>query len=589
MAAFTSKAAGPWSSSGQTTWNEAGVPGDGDTVTITHAITVDVNTVIGSGSATAMAFSAALTVAAGISLTLKGDVIHGNAPFTLNANAGLIFDCTSANRKWLMGTASNQSLCYFNIVGTLGNKGYITKIGSNFCWFDDGVNGDGTRSNTTGWDLLHYAMTGIGKSDGSMAIGLNDFGVHHIRARFGLIDGCATLFKNNPYSWDLAGNRDFRIEDNTFVNSMAGSKNVVFMGTNNGTGVVTCARNTFDKTPDFNMNQVTKDANVFRAGWTYLGRTGGLITGNLIVDPSSGALIIDANPTDNYWIAPSPYAGNPHCFNMADGLTSIGNVFENPNALAIDTGECHYYNTKSAIIRNCLAVPSVVDGYALGCMANIVNGDGEDTELTHNTIVGNAATLLFTEDTNDTGPICSVMKSNIVHASSIIAPNPARLFYDLKHGDNALNRTNMVVPSGATHNGKFNDEDFTDPNTSVVHHGYKGRFTLPTEPGANDVDADPQFYDSTRNFSSWAVHKGAALVGDSQAVKTAASLNLLQNDPSLIRTDLIPWVREGFRPTNEMYRDAGHDGVTIGAVEMAAPTGGGGTGRYATVFAGCVR
>ncbi|KKT14697.1 MAG: hypothetical protein UV94_C0008G0013 [Parcubacteria group bacterium GW2011_GWC1_43_30] len=44
-AAFTSKATGNWSASGQTTWNEAGVPGDGDTVSIAgaHTITIDQN------------------------------------------------------------------------------------------------------------------------------------------------------------------------------------------------------------------------------------------------------------------------------------------------------------------------------------------------------------------------------------------------------------------------------------------------------------------------------------------------------------------------------------------------------------------
>ena len=44
MASFTSKATGNWGSAGQTTWNEAGVPGVGDTATIQsgHTVTVDV-------------------------------------------------------------------------------------------------------------------------------------------------------------------------------------------------------------------------------------------------------------------------------------------------------------------------------------------------------------------------------------------------------------------------------------------------------------------------------------------------------------------------------------------------------------------
>ncbi len=48
MALFTSKAAGNWSASGQTTWTQVGVPGNGDTVSISHAIAVDVNTTVGA-------------------------------------------------------------------------------------------------------------------------------------------------------------------------------------------------------------------------------------------------------------------------------------------------------------------------------------------------------------------------------------------------------------------------------------------------------------------------------------------------------------------------------------------------------------
>src|SRR5687767_826085 len=99
MAAFTSKAAGAWATSGQVVWNEPGIPGDGDTVNITHVIAITSSVVIGTGAAiNAITFSGDLTVAAAVSLTVKGNVLQGNAPFTLNQNSGLIFDCTAANR-----------------------------------------------------------------------------------------------------------------------------------------------------------------------------------------------------------------------------------------------------------------------------------------------------------------------------------------------------------------------------------------------------------------------------------------------------------------------------------------------------------
>lgn len=88
MAAFTSKATGNWSSGGQTTWNETGVPGLGDTVTIgnTHVVTVDVDTYVGSFSGTDVTISAGGELDIANSQTLKiygsmdqvGDLVMGD-------------------------------------------------------------------------------------------------------------------------------------------------------------------------------------------------------------------------------------------------------------------------------------------------------------------------------------------------------------------------------------------------------------------------------------------------------------------------------------------------------------------------------
>ncbi len=76
--AFTSKASGNWGSSGQTTWNEAGVPGLGDNVTINngHTVTVAANTTAGDGTAAAITISAGGTIAVAdtITLTVYGGV-----------------------------------------------------------------------------------------------------------------------------------------------------------------------------------------------------------------------------------------------------------------------------------------------------------------------------------------------------------------------------------------------------------------------------------------------------------------------------------------------------------------------------------
>lgn len=76
MAAITTAAAGNWSATG--TWNGGVVPGNGDTVTLNHAVTVDVDTIIGHSPGEAdtvkairMTLAGPLTLAAGVKLTLR--------------------------------------------------------------------------------------------------------------------------------------------------------------------------------------------------------------------------------------------------------------------------------------------------------------------------------------------------------------------------------------------------------------------------------------------------------------------------------------------------------------------------------------
>lgn len=88
-------------------------------------------------------------------------------------------------------------------------------------------------------------------------------------------------------------------------------------------------------------------------------------------------------------------------------------------------------------------------------------------------------------------------------------------------------------------------------------------FTSTTGLGANDVRADPQFVDSSRNIASWAVTRGS--VAGTYAAKVVDAETYLRNDPSLI-ADLLAHVRAGWRPTNVLFLNAGHDGVTIGAL-----------------------
>ncbi len=115
MAAFTSKATGSWSSAGQTTWNQPGVPQLGDSATInnTHVVTVTSSTTAGDGTATAISIVAGgtLTIADAVTLTVYGAIDNAGA---INMGDGSGIEFTS------MGPATGGSDMYAEVyIGTI--------------------------------------------------------------------------------------------------------------------------------------------------------------------------------------------------------------------------------------------------------------------------------------------------------------------------------------------------------------------------------------------------------------------------------------------------------------------------------------
>jgi len=132
MAEFTSKATGNWSSSGQTTWNEVGVPGTGDTVLINndHIITVDVDTTVGASTGTKPGIEIAgasagsygtLQLAAGVTLTVSGVNITTYPAILVNRYAWL--KVNTAGAKLSVNCTSDWQTC-------IVNKGHFLSLGT---------------------------------------------------------------------------------------------------------------------------------------------------------------------------------------------------------------------------------------------------------------------------------------------------------------------------------------------------------------------------------------------------------------------------------------------------------------------------
>lgn len=149
----------------------------------------------------------------------------------------------------------------------------------------------------------------------------------------------------------------------------------------------------------------------------------------------------------------------------------------------------------------------------------------------------------ITYPSGNTGPyLCSTVPSS---------PNPGVLPQDLG-----------LAPGGADYNGTWG-----------LNAGYAGKgYNINTSnAGAHDLpfNTNPEFVDPSRDFAGWAVMMGS--VSATVQGQIADGLSMLKANPVLARTSLNPWIREGVRPTNELYRNSAHDGTQIGAVPMAAP------------------
>ena len=146
MTTYTSKASGNWSSS--STWNPTGVPGNGDAVEINHAVVVDVNTTVGQSLAsmqynasapygnaiTVRNSGASLTIASGVTLTVRGDVVAFAKPITINAGGVLSFDSTQssdpANTYYVLDMQNSYNTFggYLILNGTAGNRATVQTV-----------------------------------------------------------------------------------------------------------------------------------------------------------------------------------------------------------------------------------------------------------------------------------------------------------------------------------------------------------------------------------------------------------------------------------------------------------------------------
>ena len=141
--AFTTSTvqSGNWSA--PSTWSAGIVPQNGDTATISHAVNVDVDTVVGASAASGASQAitvmpgGSLTIASGVTLTVRGDVLLNNSPLTMAPGAIFQFDASAAQDppstayRLQIGAAHNQLAARLNVNGAAANRCVIRSINLN--------------------------------------------------------------------------------------------------------------------------------------------------------------------------------------------------------------------------------------------------------------------------------------------------------------------------------------------------------------------------------------------------------------------------------------------------------------------------
>lgn len=623
MAALTTVRAGDWNNStgGVTPWTSltgsgtGGVPGSGDTVTISKAVTISQSNTVGSSPATGGTPAITITTGGSIAqtagtMTVQGDIRHqkANATWTMSAGTTVTFKpAASAQYVWdfrwgffnLGGNADGEN-CSLICNGTSGSHCTITAnlgaSGSLAPYMNTVSNVNMGLRTATYTDISNFgtaskwgATTGLGNAiTSNQAVSITNCTLN--ASSYNSL--CAS-------TWD--GNLTF--SNNIATSSTANTSNGFSAGTSFDFGNNPTSG---QRTLQFNSLDLLMTSQGFRLGTTGLFTDNYLAQGyqmaggttnnwsaagfarNFIASPQ-GSVTIWSSIGSNYWVDTAQ--DNPH-FISTDTVQSTvsitGTIFEAINGLpTTDGGDCVITSTpgsaQAITIQNCVVLPISGTNYGSGVMHTLF---GTSTNVTlsvlHNTFVsggsggatGGQAGAAYSETGNCTAGQIAAWKANFVWTPSGITTLSYKL-WDSGHQTTGGTQ-DVVSPTNCDYNGSFNCQFTVQSGNTYTHagNGYQGNFSA--TPGTHDLaDQNPQFVDATRNLSAW----GGTTAGGGTATN-AGALAALAANPALIgqaTTGLIAWVLAGFQPQNANLKNASYpsDPSTADAAGNAWPVGPG--------------
>jgi len=592
MAAKTTTADGNWEDGG--TWTGGAAPVAGDTVTLSHNVIITANVDIGSSPATggtpAIQFASVtgktLTVNAGVTLTCKGDFKFANSntqsenKLVLSAGSTFTFLPPSAQQYKFDCAVNSHIICngssgsHVTVKTDKSSSGLAcytacsgyTVSGFHTCTYTDFIDlGD---TSNLGVSALR-ARGGVNYPDANSHYSITD--CTFTRCNFSLVagggswDGNVTFQRNSFSSSVVATLGGFANMTGQIVFTIAGTSGTWLVDTNG-----------FDYGIFFGTararTQVSNNiatAFKFSAGsWSSSDK----FSGNIItecVDQGFGG------PVKNLYCYTTDTA-NPHWASIPADASVVDCVFDPP--VGVDgAGDILFGSSANTA---CSATGNLVlsqSNKSAGKLVALGHSETGAFTVNHNTILGlTEAGLIHTDETtNGYAGMVASCRSNLIYASS--AGSYVNAVAATGAGTIAVDEVTIADynafrnPSSGT--CLYNTS--TSQGSVVGYNGIKVSNANPypnAQVGLHDltITSDP-FVDSTRNIAKWGAYKGTAETA-AAAIAYAVANPAAATDAN---TGLWAWVRDGFKVTSTTLKDAGHDGVTIGAMEYAAASGGG--------------
>lgn len=571
MTAYVSNQSGDWNN--PLIWTPNGTPTSTDTLTIgAHTITVPTSTLFHVGAITMTGTGTGTR--ATISVLAGGEFRQAGL---ITANAYNEIKLTGAAATWDMGTFGvNAPIGGTNVnnkVTILGDfDGYAKVKGSN-----------ATYANAGAYANCFFDVRYCDFENVRFLCGGSFYAGHHFRFRDCTQTGCGLwithLYSHPSDDW-IYENIDLRQSA-----TVDGSNRIAILSTQNpGTGgsggtkrlqnvTVQCTNRTISA---IRLMYISFDHSIIGDNiyLDYVSPVAGKKLTNSFVCIQSpiasgsgignaGGLISDTNYVFTYITNPHTMEG--FCYDHRNGVVEaiypVG---------ALDAADVFPAKPSTTILLDKMLLIDGRGGVALNALASSGNGAGTMTHCTVVADIVDAAYGIVARNENSavwTGNLDLYSNLAYIRSNTSGNPNPKAINIETAGNDQVDNMDFNAYYGFGSQAQKF--FGVTSATKTIGDVGY----------GGNDLNGiNPNFTDHNRGLVSWQSLHGGGTYQD--GINTLLKINgynstsktqVPAEKSGVTVADLISYVRSGYAPTNITYKDAGHDGATIGAVEYFNP------------------